>query len=209
MVQMITFLSNPMSTATERLSGLSFSLLETSSGTAAVIVLIGVLFVATMTDLHRRRIPNWLTLPATLIALILHGVLGGGFALASSGMSFLLWFVLGFAFYQTGARKGIGAGDIKLIMACGALTGFWPCLNIAFVSFLFQVLFMAGRWAVGGRLRENLRRIGQWLTLLPSPGGFAGHFHASGPADTSPHAPFLLAGAVTVLALWRYGWLAF
>lgn len=202
-------LSNSASVSTTRLTGLSLSLLGTASSNAALSVLMGVLVVATVTDLQRRRIPNWLTLPAALIAMVLHGVLGGGYALVSSAMSFLAWFGLGFAFYQTGARKGIGAGDIKLIMACGALTGFWPCLHIAFVSFLFQVLFMATKWALGGRLVENLKRVGQWLTLLPTPGGFAGHFHASGPADKSPHAPFLLSGAVAVLALWQYGWLAF
>ncbi len=204
---MNTLLSNSASLTAARLSGVSLSLLETQSSNAAIAILLSVLLIATVTDLRQRRIPNWLTLSTAIGAMTLHGIIGGGYALASSVLSFFIWFGLGFAFYQTGARKGIGAGDIKLIMACGALIGFWPCLNMTFVSFLFQVLYMAVRWVQGGRAVENLKRVYWWLTLMPTSRGFAGHFHASGPADKSPHAPFLLAGSVTVLLLWRYGWL--
>ena len=187
--------------------GFSLSLLQAPSGRIALIILFAGLVLATLTDLRERKIRNSLTFPLALLAFLVHGIFGGGYALLSSVAAYLLWFALGFLFYQTGARKGIGAGDIKLVMACGALVGFWPCLHIAFVSFLFQVVFMMIRWVVSGRARQNFERIGLWLKTLAAPGTYKVHFESAGPQDKSPHGPFLLAGAAAVIALWWRGWL--
>ena len=101
--------------------------------TTSVTVTLAALF-----DIHTRRIPNWITVPAFFTGLILHyghagwaGALDGllGFAIGF-GLFFLLW-LLG----------GKGAGDAKLIGAVGALLG-WYQLLVALV-------FIAG---VGGLL---------------------------------------------------------
>jgi prepilin peptidase CpaA len=72
-------------------------------------------------DVRTRRIPNWLTLPSLLAALVLHGLSGGvhGMYLALlasvlAGGVFLVFFLAG----------GMGGGDVKLIAAVAAAIGF-------------------------------------------------------------------------------------
>lgn len=84
------------------------------------IILAAILLVATVTDLRSRRIPNWLTFPAMLLALCLHGATQGwdGFLFSLSGLGLglgvmLIPFVFGV----------MGAGDVKLMAAAGAFLG--------------------------------------------------------------------------------------
>ncbi|HTW77995.1 MAG TPA: A24 family peptidase [Terracidiphilus sp.] len=79
-----------------------------------------VLGVATFTDLHSRRIPNWLVFPYWLAGIVVRGVLFGwhgvGQSLAGAGVAigiFGVFFLLG----------GMGAGDVKLCAAVGAWIG--------------------------------------------------------------------------------------
>jgi prepilin peptidase CpaA len=76
--------------------------------------------MATITDLHSRRIPNWLVFPYWLAGIVVQGVLFGwhgiGQSLAGAGLAigvFGLLFLLG----------GMGAGDVKLLAAAGAWIG--------------------------------------------------------------------------------------
>src|SRR5260370_42495203 len=73
-----------------------------------------VLAVATFTDLHSRRIPNWLVLPFMLAGIgvsgWLHGWRGIGQSLSGLGLGALLLAVL----YWLG---GMGMGDLKLFAA--------------------------------------------------------------------------------------------
>lgn len=86
-------------------------------GELALFVLI---VVATLSDLWSSRIPNWLTLPAAVFGFSLHfaatGVDGGLFSVAG----WLAGFSLLVGFYAVG---GMGAGDVKLLAACGSLVG--------------------------------------------------------------------------------------
>jgi prepilin peptidase CpaA len=76
--------------------------------------------IALVTDVRARRIPNWLTL-ATLIAGVLANVwlngLEGG---AQAAIGAALGFVALIPFY---AVRAVGAGDVKLLAAIGALVG--------------------------------------------------------------------------------------
>ena len=76
--------------------------------------------IALITDLRSRRIPNWLTLSALLagisVNLWLHGVDGGLQALAGAAIGFAVLI----PFY---AIHAVGAGDVKLLAAIGALVG--------------------------------------------------------------------------------------
>lgn len=180
-----------------------WNLVSPATETPVYVVLFLALTLATITDIRRRRIPNYLTFTTAFLAFGLHAALGGLAGLGASLLSFLLWFALGFSFYAVGPGRGIGGGDIKLIMAIGALCGFYPCLYIAFASFLLQTLYLIGRWLVGGSVWINLRRVGQWFKSLLYPHTWKLHYVAYGPADRSPHGPFLLAGGALVVALNR------
>ncbi len=76
--------------------------------------------IAAATDLWRRRIPNWLTLPLLAAALGVAGATRGGAGLAESFAACLMLacpYVLLFVF------AGGGAGDAKLMGAIGAWLG--------------------------------------------------------------------------------------
>lgn len=103
------------------------------------ILLIG-LITAGITDVRSSRVPNFITLPLALIGLGFHAISDSGngilFSLEGLGMGFCL--LIGFYAYG-----GMGAGDVKLLAAIGAVVG--P-LNV-FVGFLFASL-LGGLYAI-------------------------------------------------------------
>ncbi len=89
---------------------------------AAVAAFVAALAVATAVDLRERRIPNALTYPGTLLAVVLAGVTAGTSGLIESlvgmvvagGVMFIVWLV---------GRGGLGMGDVKLSAFVGAAVG--------------------------------------------------------------------------------------
>ena len=94
--------------------------------------------IATYTDIRWRIIPNKLTMPAILIGLILHTIHAGwsGFILSLLGLTVGggLLLILHFA-------GGMGAGDVKLMGAIGALTGPATVMSALLLSCLFGGLY--------------------------------------------------------------------
>lgn len=167
-------------------------------GQVASLILLGVVFIAAMTDLRTRRIPNWLTLPAALLGCGLGGLWYGLAGVCASGLGLCLWFALGFTFYRR--VGGIGAGDVKLVMASAALLGTLPALELTFLALSLQILWLVGRWAFLGNLGANLRALGSWLYGLAIPGSAKVHFHPVGDSDQTPFAPFLLLATLSAVA---------
>lgn len=90
-----------------------------------------VVIVAAYTDLRRGRVYNAVTFPAIALGLALNGVFWGSEGLADSFRAV----ALAFAFLIVPvALKGVGAGDLKLLAAVGALGG---------VKFLLFAFFYA------------------------------------------------------------------
>lgn len=178
---------------------LSLNLLSTRGGLAAAALLLMLLLFATLTDLQRRRIPNWLTVPGLLAGLLLHGIVGGLDGFVSSLGGALLWFVVGFSFYSK--VGGIGAGDIKLVIAAAALTGAIPTLYLAVFSLGLQVLWLFGRWLLSGHAGQNFRNLFVWIQVTFVRGGPKIHFVPAGLPDKSPHAPFMLLAALLLGSL--------
>jgi prepilin peptidase CpaA len=84
-------------------------------------------------DLRSRRIPNFITGPALLFGLILHGIIDGWRGVLVSLAAGLVCGVIFLVFYLAGA---MGAGDVKLITAVGCLAGF---TNIAYLLILTSI----------------------------------------------------------------------
>ena len=79
-----------------------------------------VLLIAVISDIRLHKIPNWLTYPAMMGAIIYHtstrGI--GGFLYSVEGVG--AGFAVLIIFYLMG---GMGAGDVKLMGAVGGLLG--------------------------------------------------------------------------------------
>jgi prepilin peptidase CpaA len=84
--------------------------------------------VAALIDLRSRRIPNWLTLAAVLAGLAWHTLRDGptGLSVALAGAALGLALLL--PFYMV---RGVGAGDVKLLAAIGALVGPQTLVSVA------------------------------------------------------------------------------
>lgn len=105
------------------------------------ISLLVAVFAAGIFDYRFRKVPNYITFPAILGGLAI-GMLQGGFT-GLSASSFGLFF--GIALFAIPyAMGGMGAGDVKLLGAIGAIKG----IGFVFTSFLGAAI-IGGIMAVG------------------------------------------------------------
>lgn len=83
---------------------------------AAMLAVVGA---AVVTDVTRRRIPNWISIGGLALALLLRA-LPGGPPLADGVLAAALAFAFALVFFLFG---GLGAGDVKLMAAVAAFLG--------------------------------------------------------------------------------------
>ena len=92
-----------------------------------IYFLAGILIVAAIIDLYLRKIPNLLTYPTIIIAFIYNCIYNGFNGLLFSGTGLLVGLIALGIFYLFG---GMGAGDVKLMGAVGAVLGPKNVLNV-------------------------------------------------------------------------------
>lgn len=103
----------------------------------AIAMLLGT--GAAVEDLRRRRVPNWLTLPAATCALAAAACSGWRpLALAAAGLA--IGFLILLPFHWCGA---MGGGDVKLMAAYGALLGPSGILLAGLFAAVFGALLAA------------------------------------------------------------------
>jgi prepilin peptidase CpaA len=110
-----------------------------------ICVAIGLTLVATVYDLRRREVPDWIgaalvVCAATAIAAGLTDVTWVGLAIGAA-----LGLILTLPLYALG---GFGGGDVKLVVALGAALG-----PLALLSALFWVALSGGALAVIAAIR--------------------------------------------------------
>lgn len=99
-------------------------------------------------DIRTRRLPNVLTLPGAAVMLLGATLLGrGGPALLGAVALFAVYFVMHMI-----APSGMGAGDVKLAIGVGALTGTFG-MDVWALSAVAAPMLTAG-WAVVVTLRR-------------------------------------------------------
>lgn len=96
-------------------------------------LLFAVLLISLITDLKQRRILNIVTLPAMAVGVAYYSISAGWNGFLASGAGLLLGIGLFLIPYLMG---GMGAGDVKLLAAIGALKG----TGFVFSSFLYTCL---------------------------------------------------------------------
>jgi prepilin peptidase CpaA len=92
-----------------------------------MIIILSGLFIATVIDVRKRRIPNWLTVIMSISGLINSFTVKGWSGLGEHTLAMLTGLILFFIFYLMGV---FGAGDAKLMADLGAVMGF-PFIFIA------------------------------------------------------------------------------
>jgi prepilin peptidase CpaA len=124
--------------------------------------------VAAIYDARTGHIPNWITLPPLVLAPLVWLAYGGLWksdrgSLAGSLGSMLLCAAVPWLLFR---MKAIGAGDVKLFAAIGALTLADLGIQALFYSFCAGSLFALARLAWEGKL---LRTLGNTLFLAVNP----------------------------------------
>jgi len=131
----------------------------------SILVMI-VATIALVTDLLFRKIPNVLTFSTML--------LGCGLAFwdhSWKGLGFhLLAVVLGFGLYLgIYLAKALGAGDVKLLMAFGALTGPKGVLDIGFLAIFIGAVMAVMILITRGRIAEFLHKMFRFVYAFEKP----------------------------------------
>ncbi len=117
--------------------------------------------VASVFDVKRRRIPNFLSIPSFLLGLALHLALGGWKQLLSAlaggivcGLVFLIFYIAG----------GMGAGDVKLIMAVGCLAGLSHVPYLLVLTAISGGIMAVVLALARGQLQQTIMNVGELAT---------------------------------------------
>jgi prepilin peptidase CpaA len=95
------------------------------------IVLLGLVLAAAVYDVRFRRIPNWLSVGGALAGVALNVFLGPPFGILFALKGLAAGFGLYFVLYVLHA---MGAGDVKLMSAVGALVGWQNWAGIFLIT---------------------------------------------------------------------------
>jgi prepilin peptidase CpaA len=131
-----------------------------------VMVLLVVLLTAATFDVLYRRIPNWLTVSGVVLGIAMNTLIGTPEAgLAFSLVGLVVAFAIYAAFY---AIHAMGAGDVKLMAAVGALVGWERWFGIFFVTALIGGVMALILVVSRGRLKKTLFHVGFILSEMKS-----------------------------------------
>jgi prepilin peptidase CpaA len=124
----------------------------------ALVILTILLVAAAIFDIRYRRIPNWLTLGGVLAGILLNWFIGppeGGvlYSLAGLGGAFAVYLVL----YLL---RAMGAGDVKLMAAIGAIVGLERWFGIFFITAIVGGLMALLLVLIRGRAKKTFWNVG-------------------------------------------------
>jgi len=125
-----------------------------------VIVLLAVLLVAAVYDVRFRRIPNWITVTGVALGVVLNAFLSGPpgswfsfagvwYSLRGLGLAFAVYFLL----YVI---RAMGAGDVKLMAAVGAMVGWQDWLGIFVITAVLGAVMAVIMMVSHGRIKRTL-----------------------------------------------------
>ncbi|MCL5743868.1 MAG: prepilin peptidase [Acidobacteria bacterium] len=121
------------------------------------VLLAARVLAAGIYDIRYRRIPNWLVLTGLLAGLALNGFLFGWGGLRMSLVGFAVAFAVYFPLW---ILRGMGAGDVKLMAAVGALVGWHAWLVIFILTGLLGGVIAIVLMLAKGRVRKTLWNTG-------------------------------------------------
>ena len=131
-----------------------------------LMVLLVVLLAAATFDVLYRRIPNWLTVSGVLLGVAMNAMIGT----PEAGLAFsLVGLAVAFGIYAAlYAIRAMGAGDVKLMAAVGALVGWERWFGIFFITAIIGGVMALILVVSRGRLKKTLFNVGFILSEMKS-----------------------------------------
>lgn len=171
---------------------------------ATQLILTIIVTIAAIYDLRWRRIPNWLVFPGIVTGIALNTFLfewaGLKASLLGIGFSMLIYVPL----YLV---RGMGAGDVKLMMAVGSLAGPAPWLGIFITTAILGGVIAIVFLLIRGRLGKTLGNVGFMVQQVAH--GQAPYANPeldvrSGKGTSLPHGAVIALGTLLYLAIVRF-----
>ncbi len=161
------------------------------------IVLVAVVTIAAIHDLRYRRIPNWVSLSGIVLGFGCNTLLLGVEGLTGAALGLLCAAVVYLPLYLI---RGMGAGDVKLMAAVGALAGPKGWFEIFLATALIGGVASLAIVATKRRVHQTLWNMGAIVTELL-------HFRAPATTDSRldirhrealglPHGAAIAAGSI-------------
>jgi prepilin peptidase CpaA len=167
------------------------------------VALAVIAMVAAVYDVRFRRIPNWLTLSGVLVGLAVNSIhntarFNWRWALMGLGLAFAVYFPL----YLL---RGMGAGDVKLMAAIGAVVGPVNWIAIFVLSNVFGGVTAVILLLSKGHVLRTVSNLGYLLNemahLRPPYMGKEELDVKSAKAVTMPHGLAIAVGSFVFLAV--------
>lgn len=167
-------------------------------------VVVVVCLICAFTDWKDGKVYNKVTYPAIVLGLII-SIFSTSLNLPQS----LVGAFGSFLIYGLFWGRGLGAGDIKLMVAIGALQGItfvvFASLYILCLAAVFSIFHLAWK----GTLIPVLKWVGLSMISVIIP-GFSAPKLSKDEINTIPFAPFILAGVlVAIYSEYMFGGLGF
>lgn len=165
------------------------------------LVLLSIVLVAGTYDFRFRKIPNWLNLSGIVLGFGVNTLLFAGHGLEAAGLGLLCALAVYIPLYLI---RGMGAGDVKLMAAVGAIAGpqnwLWIFLATAISGGVVSLVVIAvkKRWS---RTIVNLGVILPELLHMRLPSSNEPRLDVRHPdALRLPHAVSIAVGSVAFLS---------
>jgi len=180
-----------------------------SRDSCLLVIALVVALIAAVFDLRQHRIPNRLTYPSIILGFVLQGVFGwkGGVVFVWKGLlNALLGCLLAggimFLFY---AVRAMGAGDVKLLAAIGALVGWRQAVVVLLATGICGGILAIVFALYRGRMVTTLKNLGSVLRFHAWAGVHAHpEFNLDNPAALRmPYGLAIALGTLyAVVAIW-------
>jgi prepilin peptidase CpaA len=164
------------------------------------ILVAVVVLAAAATDIRSRRIPNWLTLSGVIAGIAANWTISGLPGLKTSLSGLALGFGVYFVLY---CLRAMGAGDVKLMAAVGAIVGPASWIAVFFATAIaggvLALVLMIRKKRVRETLGNSLFITGELLHFR-APFERGKHLDVKNPnALRMPHGVAIAVGTVTCL----------